>query len=442
MEAALRGGDRQVLHERIRRYSLEAQERVAEGGDNPLIDRIVGDSDFRLQRDEVARWIDPAAFTGRSSAQVDEFLDGVVGPLLDEVSTPPRSRRPGSSVWGAFRAPECRILSAAVRHGTIGWMDDVRLLPAGRGMGAHRWLPLVAIALAGISCARPSARLAPGGSVERGVASWYGPDFHGRRTANGERYDMHALTAAHPSLPFDTLVEVRNLDNGRTIRVRINDRGPFKKRRIIDLSFAAANGFDMVANGTARVELVPLGLTAPEFPRFTVQVAAFQEKERADQLAKESSPATTPAPKFGPGTVAPGPDRPLRRPRTRRDLPAATGQPGNRRAGRRPALRSRRCSKHTGRPAVGRTSCARTPGGIGGRFRSGASGLRTGTAQQGDESVGGDLPGGRGSRLPEAPALTARNESRRGPTRRSGRRRSRRSARAGGRGAPARPAWA
>lgn len=154
-------------------------------------------------------------------------------------------------------------------------------------MGAHRWLPLVAIALAGISCARPSARLAPGGSVERGVASWYGPDFHGRRTANGERYDMHALTAAHPSLPFDTLVEVRNLDNGRTIRVRINDRGPFKKRRIIDLSFAAANELDMVANGTARVELVPLGLTAPEFPRFTVQVAAFQERERADQLAKE-----------------------------------------------------------------------------------------------------------------------------------------------------------
>ncbi|QQR73610.1 MAG: adenylosuccinate lyase [Holophagales bacterium] len=89
MEAALRGGDRQVLHERIRRYSLEAQERVAEGGDNPLIDRIVGDPDFRLQRDEVARWIDPAAFTGRSSAQVDEFLDGVVGPLLDELDAAP-----------------------------------------------------------------------------------------------------------------------------------------------------------------------------------------------------------------------------------------------------------------------------------------------------------------------------------------------------------------
>lgn len=154
-------------------------------------------------------------------------------------------------------------------------------------MGAHRWLPFVAIALAGLACARPTPKLASGGSVERGVASWYGPDFHGLRTANGERYDMHALTAAHPSLPFDTLVEVRNLDNGRSVRVRINDRGPFKKRRIIDLSLAAATELDMVLTGTARVELLALGQTVPEFPRFTVQVAAFQERERADQLAQE-----------------------------------------------------------------------------------------------------------------------------------------------------------
>lgn len=154
-------------------------------------------------------------------------------------------------------------------------------------MGAHRWLLLVALALTGYACARPTPKLASGGSIERGVASWYGPDFHGRRTANGERYDMHALTAAHPSLPFDTLVEVRNLDNGRAVRVRINDRGPFKKRRIIDLSYAAATEIDMVPTGTARVELVPLGPVAPDFARFTVQVAAFQEKERADDLARE-----------------------------------------------------------------------------------------------------------------------------------------------------------
>lgn len=166
-------------------------------------------------------------------------------------------------------------------------MDDVLLFPAGRGLGAHRWLLLVSIALAGLACARPAPKLNPGGQVERGVASWYGPDFHGRRTANGERYDMHALTAAHPSLPFDTLVEVRNLDNGRTVQVRINDRGPFKKGRVIDLSYAAATELDMVPDGTARVELVMLGQTPPSFARFTVQVGAFQERERADAVARD-----------------------------------------------------------------------------------------------------------------------------------------------------------
>lgn len=76
--------------------------------------------------------------------------------------------------------------------------------------------------------------------VDRGIASWYGPGLHGRRTANGERFDQHALTAAHRSLPFGTVVRVRSLVNGKTVDVRINDRGPFLKRRIIDLSRGAA----------------------------------------------------------------------------------------------------------------------------------------------------------------------------------------------------------
>lgn len=92
--------------------------------------------------------------------------------------------------------------------------------------------------------------------IERGVASWYGEAFHGRSTANGERYDMHRLTAAHRTLPFGTVVEVRNLDNGRSVRVRINDRGPFVRGRIIDLSYAAAREIEMIGPGTARVELV------------------------------------------------------------------------------------------------------------------------------------------------------------------------------------------
>ena len=99
---------------------------------------------------------------------------------------------------------------------------------------------------------RPSAQERP---IERGIASWYGKPFHGRRTASGERYDMHGLTAAHPTLPFGTRVEVRNLENGRTVVVRINDRGPSIAGRVIDVSYAAASRLGMVQAGLARVAL-------------------------------------------------------------------------------------------------------------------------------------------------------------------------------------------
>lgn len=92
-----------------------------------------------------------------------------------------------------------------------------------------------------------------------GTASWYGGKFHGRRTANGETYNMHALTAAHPSLPFGTQVVVTNQNNGRTVVVRINDRGPFIGGRIIDLSHKAASQIGMINSGTARVTLEVLG---------------------------------------------------------------------------------------------------------------------------------------------------------------------------------------
>ncbi len=90
---------------------------------------------------------------------------------------------------------------------------------------------------------------------ERGTASWYGPGFHGRRTASGERFDQEALTAAHPHLPFGTRVLVRREDTGETVVVRINDRGPFKRGRIIDLSYAAARAIGMDRSGTAPVAL-------------------------------------------------------------------------------------------------------------------------------------------------------------------------------------------
>ncbi len=142
-------------------------------------------------------------------------------------------------------------------------------------------LPLVVSA-----CASNGSR--PKGIViERGIASWYGPGFHGRFTASGERYDMDAMTAAHQSLPFGTVVEVRNLDNGKTARVRINDRGPFMKGRILDLSRAAAKALGIFGPGTAPVELIAMGIEPLGGFSFTVQVGAFRDAARARQLADQ-----------------------------------------------------------------------------------------------------------------------------------------------------------
>ncbi len=95
---------------------------------------------------------------------------------------------------------------------------------------------------------------------EVGVASWYGVPFHGRQTANGEIYDMHGMTAAHPTLPLPSLARVTNLQNGRSVVVRINDRGPFAKKRIIDLSRRAAWELGFKDQGTTDVEVVYMGL--------------------------------------------------------------------------------------------------------------------------------------------------------------------------------------
>lgn len=124
--------------------------------------------------------------------------------------------------------------------------------------------------------------------IEKGTASWYGPRFHGRRTANGERFNMNELTAAHPSLPFGTLLEVRNTRTGKSVMVRVNDRGPFSKNRIIDLSFAAAREIGLVLSGTAPVQLflAKKGSAAPQH-FYAVQVAAFGEEDRALALKDE-----------------------------------------------------------------------------------------------------------------------------------------------------------
>lgn len=140
------------------------------------------------------------------------------------------------------------------------------------------------------------------GFVEQGVASWYGRDFHGRKTSNGEVYDMHAQTAAHKTLPMNVYLKVTNLDNGRTTVVRVNDRGPFVKSRIIDLSYAAANDLGVVGPGTAPVRIEALGYredglggAEPHYRQpasydvgaYMVQVGAFTIKENAYRLAEK-----------------------------------------------------------------------------------------------------------------------------------------------------------
>lgn len=120
---------------------------------------------------------------------------------------------------------------------------------------------------------------------EEGYASWYGPDFHGKRTASGEVYDMEAMTAAHKRLPFGTRVRVDNLDNGMRTEVRINDRGPFVDDRVIDLSMAAARDIGMLGPGTARVRISVVQLSAM-LTCSVVQVGAFADRANAGELAQ------------------------------------------------------------------------------------------------------------------------------------------------------------
>jgi len=137
-----------------------------------------------------------------------------------------------------------------------------------------------------VSCVR--ARYFPGGgTVQTGMASWYGPDFHGRPTSNKEIYDMYEMTAAHRTLPFGAQVMVTNLDNGRTAIVRINDRGPFKNNRIIDVSYAAARLLDMVGPGVVPVRLDILESRAQASDagqKFVVQVGSFISLGNATDL--------------------------------------------------------------------------------------------------------------------------------------------------------------
>ncbi len=179
------------------------------------------------------------------------------------------------------------------------------LLPALSGCGAKSWRK------GGVVGSKPytirgktyyplqSAR----GFVEEGMASWYGPGFHGKKTANGETYNMYAMTAAHKLLPLGSIVRVTNKNNGRTLALRINDRGPFVDDRVIDLSRAAAEKLDVVGRGTAPVRITaiddqpqsaslgaqdqPRKLTPSAGGRLFLQVGAYPDRSDAEEMARQ-----------------------------------------------------------------------------------------------------------------------------------------------------------
>ena len=145
---------------------------------------------------------------------------------------------------------------------------------------------------------------------ETGIASWYGPGFHGRETANGEVYDQHAMTAAHRTLPMPSLVRVTNLENGRSVKVRVNDRGPYAHGRIIDLSKRAAELLGFVNQGTAKVRVQVLEMESRELalaagagedvlgprpPAVPVETVAVQELPPIGTTAAQAAPQTAPA---------------------------------------------------------------------------------------------------------------------------------------------------
>jgi len=170
---------------------------------------------------------------------------------------------------------------------------------------------LIALSGCGRRKRAPAAPAAPSpGWTETGIASWYGNPYHGRRTSSGEVFDMNQMTAAHRTLPFGAMVRVTNLDNRKTVSVRINDRGPFSEGRIIDLSRAAAKEIGLIGPGTARVRIELTGYTNPDSarqpPLFTIQAGSFADRASAeryrDHLRRRYEPVDIVAALTPPGT--------------------------------------------------------------------------------------------------------------------------------------------
>ncbi len=150
------------------------------------------------------------------------------------------------------------------------------------------------------------------GHVERGLASWYGKQFHGRKTSSGERYDMYAMTAAHKTLPLPTYVQVTNVENGRTAVVKVNDRGPFHGPRVIDLSYSAAKKLGVVQKGTAMVEVRAIDPSRPagDLGPFMATKEVSKGKRSQPPPVARHEPKPIPVPSPSPALVAHNPTEP------------------------------------------------------------------------------------------------------------------------------------
>ena len=157
------------------------------------------------------------------------------------------------------------------------------------------WVAVMLFFVSGCATTKPAppppAPMPPAAPLsQQGIASWYGPGFHGKKTTSGTVYDQYGMTAAHQTLPLGSTVRVTNLTNGKSVSVLIDDRGPFVKGRVIDLSYAAAQAVDMIGPGTApvRVEVVDTGghrlTTIPDRLDYTLQVGAFSDVDKAREL--------------------------------------------------------------------------------------------------------------------------------------------------------------
>ena len=217
--------------------------------------------------------------------------------MSSPASRQPSPHRSGSHAYLSLELAAALLLVAGCAHRTQITQAPTSGPPSGTSRPSR---PPTASTPSGAPPPAERMPAIPGQYVEQGMASWYGDPFNGRRAANGEIYDMYQFTAAHRTLPFNSIVRVTNLATGKQTQVRITDRGPFVANRIIDLSLSAARAIDMLGPGTAQVRLELVGGTAnPTAGFFGVQVGAFLQRENAEKLRDRL------AERFGPATVVP-----------------------------------------------------------------------------------------------------------------------------------------